>query len=871
MNFRNSQSGKVLFILCAFALLIWAAWSFSSPQAPQGEESAQLTQAAVPEESPATLPAQRQVQKQGLGDSKKIARADLAMTAVTVASHDLPFLVRTYDPKTHSPVAGAEVFLFPNSKLLVQWKANRSGMRVAAELDPIAEGALGPFLTDALGWAALPAPTPGDLILAQAEDFYGFYIPETASAKGQLPMYLDPPIQIQAVTEKGAPLANQQVALFVGNSPRLTATTDEAGRTQFQFPRLQLRNKLNRSYSIGLFGGATVPEIGPFPFADLPHEITLHEQLGAGIRVHVERPDGQPYWGAAELTFVTRTQNGYQYWYKNLTPEQKGVLEFASITPNTKVEVRIDFDGKLYSKETSFKLQSPARVGDFLDHTIQSPGREYAIPFRLRKPDGSAAAGMRVVLSLRTEGTNNNTWSKRGTMTNGNGKAVISLMVPHAELTKAEDVILYAQAWLPGDKSWSDGQCSIQQALRSGTIPEVELTIDARPLLAAGVVQDENGEPVEGAMIILQDESRKNQPPYDFVSGPKSSADGSFVMRGRLPKKESVLVASWQGNHLLAQPFTLGAEDHVLILPAAPYVVEGILHLPDYVSSQPNLSFDNGKEKLLIQLSGSPESIPFRLFTQSDAAGTLSLSTYPTGEIATLENVKPILKSQASEKHHLDWDLRESLLLAEVEVMLGSQRVQEFSLKPLHAGPSMFDTSHFGMRTEWGPRFLLPEGDQTLAMLRGPLIQPMQVQLHSGHQVIQAIPGIRGEFHIAADQELPKGTTYRLYASPVISRGIFLEEDFEFRLSSGEVGEHIFQQAEQWEISLSLGNKYFYSSCTGFNYPLPLDLNGELDGPLIIDVPAGQTNFSVTLQVDAAELDAHLERMDRYATAVESR
>lgn len=786
-----------------------------------------------------------------------------ASATAAAAEQDRPYRVFAYDAHKHTPIAGAEVYIYPESKLLRHWNVRGWSDFPTSPMDPQAEGALGPFLADELGWANVPTPGPGDLVVARLGDFHGFLEPRNAPEVNHLPMYSDPPIHVQALDENGEPFANQTVVLAASSWVRLNATTDENGRAQFHAPRLHLRNELNRHYSISLRAAALLPEIGPMPFADLPHEVTVHQVTGSGIRLKFELPDGSPYLGEASVKISSQRVWRSLHWSQELTPAHQGVQEIGPIALDTEVNLKFEFFGRYAYRDFDMKVKSPSAPGEIVEVTVPCPGNNLTIPFRLLAPDGSPAAGQVVSLSLMEGGKDGCLWSKEKTVTDKDGRGVATMRIDEASFAEAEDVVIYAQATLPNMRAWSEGETSIQDVLHNEAIPEVEVRITHRPLLAGGIVQDENGDSLQGATVFLVAEKRKDNP-YDFSSGPRTDRGGRFTLRTRIPKEKSMVTARWQGNYPEAQPYVQGSKEHVITFPTAPNVLKGTIHLPDYVRNPPTLTFTNGEETLVLENLRGRENVPFRLFAQSDLPGTLTLTDFSVGVLATFENVQPVAKGETGDSRLGNWDLRNALPLAEVEVRIGDKNIEEFTIHPLtHPYGGAFADSLM-LRTEWGHRYILPAGDQTIAILRGPKIQPMQVRLKPGHQIIDAAPGFRGEFHIEAKQALPKGTWYKIYLKPVTPHTSFLEDDVRIILNSGEVGEHIFEEREQWEIYLSLTNKYFYDGCNMINRSLPLDITLGAAGPYILDIPDDKSSFSITLKVDEDQLADHLLTMSYY-------
>jgi len=226
--------------------------------------------------------------------------------------------------------------------------------------------------------------------------------------------------------------------------------------------------------------------------------------------------------------------------------------------------------------------------------------------------------------------------------------------------------------------------------------------------------------------------------------------------------------------------------------------------------------------------------------------------------------VRPVANGNAGDSRLENWNLRDALPLAEVEVRAGDKNIEQFTLHPLtHPEGGLF-ADNLMLRTEWGNRYILPDGDQTHAILRGPNIQPKQVKLKPGPQVIEALPGFLGEFHIEAKQTLPEGTMYQVFLSPVNRRRFPMEDNVNICFSSGEIGKHFFEEKEQWEVYLSLTNEYFFDGCSVINRSLPLDITPGTAGPYILDVPTDQSSFSITFKVNEGELADHLETMSYY-------
>lgn len=742
------------------------------------------------------------------------------------------FRLRVIAASDQEPMQGAEVFLLPAPAEDPSRPApGRDGI-LASAFDAVALGASGPFQSDADGFVQLPEPEDGTTFLARIEEkeLYGSWQPASDARQSAqvIALYEDPPILIKVRDHAGQPVEGYPIALQTGGStlrPYLYAISDAQGLAELHTPRLHMNQDVQQPFRLGSMIQGRLPEWGPLPFAELPREETLTAAAAASLTVHVRTPDGQPFLGLTEVNLAYRKKRPRTSWTRTLSIEDAGVVHFPLVAPET--EMRIT--AKYLNGRNSQSRESFTTPGAGQEHVIElnAPSEEIAMALRLEDTEGNPLALGKTYVdwgAVSLESGKRERIAREAAETDEAGNLSI-LLLPTADLEQGygeQDLVVH---WTDPDLGlrWT-GHAALGIAQADLELPFHSIEMEADPILAAGHVLDSEGRPIEGARIEIQEAGMDHGWASTYGRRVDSAADGSFVIQGEIPEASLEFKTYWDGYRVAPIGVDPGREDHLIQVKPREHVIEGMLLLPAFLEAH-YVHFSDGEEDFTSTIEIHGGVAHFQVRTTGPAPGTLTLSGRPLGAMATLEKVAPVLPGQPSDPRLAPWDLRSEFGLAEVELRLGSETLQDFEVKAPLTSNGRTRSRSIEIYTEWGQRFLIPGTEGIRATVSHERIRPLEVELRPGKQVLQATTPMEIRFHLPPSLVLPEDMSLSLRGRRKQRHD--LERSFYLELQQGE-GIQTFQLEGAWTCSLRVRGTDDSRRQRSITVPLDLERGREL-------------------------------------------
>lgn len=758
--------------------------------------------------------------------------------------HDFQVIVVAHDDLR--PLPDAEVYLQEDPRLNPVWDYHLMGPVPASMLQTEVEGILGPFLTDADGSASIPRPSPGQMIIARYGEAIGFRIQDRGRSlrEGMLKVHPERTLRVRAVHPDGEPAADQTVCLYLGYQhvqPMLTAVTDPQGVALFHMPRMHLGGNTLGEFHLGIAGSGLAPTEGPFAFRRIPQDLEIEVRPTSQWTFRLQYADGTPYarTGWVSLTGQGPSPNTEQSWM--IPEEQQGVMVLDGLAPETEFSIMVVYRDS--RSRVEFTRVSPA-AGQQEEIAVRMEEEVEHLFVEIQDAAGEVLADQAVHLSVvgfdRTEGrlqATELTTGPRG-----------SVRWPMPKITgehqqRFVNRILRAEAQLGEAEVPHTGEIGFGEELFGADIPVV-IRMEPDPLLAGGVVLDDQGRPVPDQDVRALQADDDFWP--DHYGNARTDASGRFRITGRPPPGLAELVVNLPGQDAASVPLDVGSDAHVLKVLETPFQIRGLILLPPH-DGRSEILFDQGGQQRRIRTSYRDGIVPFDTRLLEQTPGRLIYRIRGFGEIAALEGIAPTGLDAPQDPRLHPWDLREAVSLAEVEVFLGTETIDGYSISVEETGDRSGNFQNIKISTEEGERFLVPHGLPIQARLSGSRLWTTAITIRPGKQAVQAQAAALGSFRLLGDPILPENV--RLTLTGRKDRPTRLERSFRERTSPDWEVE--FQTAGFWTGRIRL-EYHPDGEVKGSAY---LKLDGGSEDTFAFEVPADGSPFTVDIPFDQGELD----------------
>jgi len=428
--------------------------------------------------------------------------------------------------------------------------------------------------TDARGLARIPEVDPGELaVLAQAAQRAGFVVvPAWKEGQGRTRLELHPDWELVAevVHADGTPAEGVPVAVSlttVSGGQGSSYSTDASGRVRLAhvglecllfearrldlWPELPLREMDRRSVDL-----------------DAPPRAPVRFQLPAlgSVQVRVEDLEGQPARngtsvhlrlvppGASRDASPLRRQEDVSVHART----RDGWALFPQVEPGMELEVRVDPSGGL-SQRAYFP--GPARPGERAEYTVVLGSDHPILEFRALDPQGVPMAGesLQVGVEMSTGGLSS---SRSVTVvTDGEGRFRLDL----EQLSGNDSRRLRAHA---REESLL-AELALDRSFPTGLVPQGDLRFQEAPLIVAGSVRDEAGQPVRRANVTVRFGVSAGRPDrWNWIRSRILQSDeaGEFRLVGAASGERLELQASTTGRKSAAREVPFGAIGVQLVL-----------------------------------------------------------------------------------------------------------------------------------------------------------------------------------------------------------------------------------------------------------------------------------------------------------------
>lgn len=756
--------------------------------------------------------------------------------------------VLVVDHATLEPVEDAVVHVAFQHPLVESWRANRYGYWDAF---PEAELKVGKGIrTTRAGIAWVPTPPEGALLTAWKGEAAGRA--EILGKENRLVIALhpDPPIQIRAQRQDGTPLAGVQVGIwssYRSGYPALTTLTDSEGNATLFAPRLHFLEAPNRVYRIGL--SEIVPqESTRVPFRDLPLENILTEPPSSRIELRLVDVQGQAYSSMIGIRILI--DRGQYQRSMTITPKEGAIL-LPPLPLDTDVNLEFDTDGRFPDDDLELAIRSPRNHGEVLPQEVVVPRRCVEIQVQAQFPKDVEARPWAAWVELQHAANPRRIEDKRKMQFDAEGRGTIPLSVDPEDAKQEFRLKVAIRPRDPGPYRYGFSA--------PFTIPSqspLEVHLDLPSVGFKGTVMDQDGNPVKGATVKVSPHAPPGKsPPYASESAPTDD-QGAYSWRREGFLHGGTAKVQLLGRTIAEQEIAPGQSicDFTTVRPD--FIVEGRLTLPSYLDGQLTLVLDQGNRKHQRQLRGSLIGFPFQFPVSSQETCRLSLESWLHGTLAVIEEVRPWREGEEGDSRLSYWNLKDAFHLASVELRVGAEPVKHYSVDlpgvPPHELRNFYSTVYHPsntlmISTEEGRRVLLLDGIPSRILVTGPEIQPLEVDVHPGHQVVQAVAGANGSFLIRGIDNIPAGIDLVCFASPVDtdSRDLRMEQILRKRLDFSRR----FQVPGEWTLEVVLYKTGYWGGCFPAHARRQLILDGVHE-KIHFRVDPNMGDFQIEIGVD---------------------
>lgn len=401
------------------------------------------------------------------------------------------------------------------------WRAHGA----ALALDEQAETELPPELVDGVRVAALEARG------ADAAAFDAQLFARERTDLLVLALVPQRRVDVYVIDAAGAPVAGVPVGiadLAWSDAEALIVRTDAGGRARFT----GITHWLRRAAQPAMLG--LVAPLDPVPFVrELPEQpVTLRLAAHGRLRVHARAdlaagalaPDARPNLSAAPAKDVST----------GVLPAGLRVVDWEGELGPLQAGVPLVLAAELAHWQSRQLRLEPLAPGEVRDVEVVFGAPQPLVVARVLGPDGAPRANARFELRL----------ADRSGMSTGGAAAPLA--------TDGAGRLALTDAELNGDDAWTfvlatpDGRESTSAPIPhplGGYRDLGDLVLRAAPLIAAGMVVDALGAPVEDAELAVWIESRVPGWPAETQIRARSDASGRFELRGELAAEPASITA----------------------------------------------------------------------------------------------------------------------------------------------------------------------------------------------------------------------------------------------------------------------------------------------------------------------------------------
>lgn len=542
-------------------------------------------------------------------DAESLARAEAAISAPDASAEAASLIVgprlivKVMDLIQGSPVAGATVWVFDPDR----YDENELGEALKSEPDweALAPRFAQKFVADERGQVIMAQPRDWLRLLGRQGSRYGEHYQE-ASRDGQivkLMLEADTALRVRVANAQNHDLAGVPVGLRSMQDEQsewlVERTTGSDGRAVFS--HLQ-RLVFHRSGSADLELAPALPLHDPPVIPVRMSAIPAEEQLlilpaTGSVVVRLLDPDRRPMLDAARVVLQATTEQRPEWLEETEFYQQarngshamestQGEARFPHVGLGMGLEVGVDFDGTWNFELTS--ARGPESAGE--ETVIEAVQRVLrpSLVLRVLLPDGTplANADLEVLLRTTTVDWNNADGDERRTDADGWLRFTLDgdWVQERTDVQRsieirygAPDSHVVLAGRLPGRAAW-----------RSGPNDLGELRLEPLPILAAGIVVDEEGQPIVGAGVLLsRRQMRRGRESWrdDGYSLQRTDQNGAFTLTGFMPEGIYRLSA----RHADFKPESLAwrekATDHRIVLKRGRFLQGRVLLDPDIAAT----------------------------------------------------------------------------------------------------------------------------------------------------------------------------------------------------------------------------------------------------------------------------------------------
>jgi hypothetical protein len=413
--------------------------------------------------------------------------------------------------------------------------------------------------SDANGEATLPWSGPSGTVCARRGELFGYaQVNETSEQPVRIRMCFDRTLLIRTVDTFGAPCPGVPVHMWLRSASQNSRfwSGTSAGPQAEVFIRhaesvcLRAQVKGELSVALGIPTTRPVEAIVPNrPWTDAP--ITLTVPAHGSIELALVDDTGAPVLRRVVVSLTPKLPDGQTFEARRAADgySENGSVRFDFVEAGLELKATVRVPGR---EAIESAILGPARAGEQVRATIDCGPQPTSLIAHLTDPEGAPLASCKLKSLFLAESGGGSTTSTSSVQSDANGRVEQTLSVefrPGATRTwrlscDREDATLQIEV-------------DLSRELPSGPTDLGELRLAASPVLAAGIVVDDQDRGIAGASVAIEGASGLNV---------RTDAQGRFRLVGSLPRAEGTLLASRNGSTSAPLPFQPGATDLRLVL-----------------------------------------------------------------------------------------------------------------------------------------------------------------------------------------------------------------------------------------------------------------------------------------------------------------
>jgi protocatechuate 3,4-dioxygenase beta subunit len=483
----------------------------------------------------------------------ELAAAAAGPAYATPAPEGEGFLVRAVETESKKPIPFAEILFVDVGQLDQQ--AVQARMAELRDIDALIEALATRYRTGADGTVRLPLPTQEVWAAARKDSWFGLAMENSIPKEGMtIECQLSKSVSARVVDEKGSPQASVPVDLRIGDENRsdrvISILTGEDGIARIRRLEMFQRDTSGSArFSVAIGGplGATVEQV--FDVEALPAEPLLLVLPPSGrIEVRVSDASGQPWATAAivQLTIVdpAAAVNGVieMRGEGSTALVSEGLATFTPAGLGRQFQARASrTDGSLIGDVAGF---GPVSAGETARLEIVERAGNSFIVGRIVGSDGQPVTSARLEIGVEVNAGGGRSSNNDNFRTDAAGRFRILIENPILpEGAKRTATVRQRQR----GASAAAARVDLSWTLPPGDVDLGDLRLALAPMVAAGIVVDEAGEPVANAHVTLQEKHSYGEGASEFywswIQGGEvfTGADGSFVLNAEVESGEFLL------------------------------------------------------------------------------------------------------------------------------------------------------------------------------------------------------------------------------------------------------------------------------------------------------------------------------------------